>query len=60
MDTHDLVRIKEAARQLAVSPGTIRRWRREGRLPLVRLPGGGVRVRVADINKLVCGDPGDE
>lgn len=61
MNTDDgLCPLEPAAQRLSVSAQTLRRWGREKRLTLIRLPGGTLRVRVADINRLVNGDAGDE
>ncbi|MCI0342782.1 MAG: excisionase family DNA-binding protein [Planctomycetales bacterium] len=40
---------REAGERLAVAPGTIRRWVREGRLPATRIPGGLLRIADADL-----------
>jgi excisionase family DNA binding protein len=53
MESPDLYRLSDAAQRLSVSPGTLRRWRREGRIEFVRLPGGSLRVRSEDIERLL-------
>lgn len=44
-----LVTAGEVAERFAVSEDTVWRWARDGRFPSVRLPGGTVRFRVADV-----------
>lgn len=39
-----MLTVKEAAQVFRVSPKTIRRWANSGRLEIVRLPGGQIRV----------------
>lgn len=61
MNTVDrLSPLAPAAEQLAVSVQTLRRWGRERRLTLIRLPSGALRIRVADIERLVSGELTDE
>jgi excisionase family DNA binding protein len=40
-----LLRAREVAEALDVSPETMLRWTRRGDLPAVRLPSGGIRYR---------------
>lgn len=49
----DLLSAKDAAILLDVSPDTVRRWTRNGKVPHVRLPSGRVRYRRADILALL-------
>lgn len=51
----DLLTIPEAARRLACSPGAIRKFVRQGRLPAVKL-GRAVRLRAADVAKVIAGE----
>ena len=46
-----LYRVQEAADYCKVSKSTIQKWRREGRLPCVRL--GDIRFRRSDLNKFI-------
>ena len=48
----DLIAAKEAAKLLAVSIGTLRRWIAQGTLPAFRI-GGRVRVSRADAQAMV-------
>lgn len=47
-----LLTISQAAMLLAVAPATLRKWRAQRRLPIVRL-GRAVRVRLADIEAII-------
>ena len=47
-----LLTIPEAATLLALTPATLRKWRAQRRLPVVKL-GRAVRVRLADVERLV-------
>ena len=48
-----LLTAKEVADMLAVSVRTVRTWIDLGRLPVVRLPGRLVRVKVESVYKLI-------
>lgn len=48
-----LLTVQDVAAYLAVSPWTIREWIAVGKLPAVRLPGRLVRVKRADLERLV-------
>jgi molybdopterin-binding protein len=50
----DRLRLGEAAEILGVSPDTVRRWTRSGRLSAERSPGGQRMVRRADVAKLAA------
>ncbi len=43
----------EVSKALKVSPGTLRKWDKEGKLPAVRLPNGHRRYRQVDIDKML-------
>ena len=47
----DLLTPAQVAERLQVSAKTVREWLRDGRLPIpsLKLPGGGIRVRVEDL-----------
>jgi excisionase family DNA binding protein len=45
----EYIRLTEAQRALGVSYWTVLRWVREGRLEAIRLPGGQLRVKKADV-----------
>lgn len=46
----------EVAAELEVSPTSIRRWIRDGRLRSIRLPSGQRKVRRADVEAILRGD----
>ncbi|MFQ5946731.1 MAG: excisionase family DNA-binding protein [Anaerolineae bacterium] len=50
-----LMTMREAAQYLAVSYWTVRTWVENGKLPAVRLPGGGklLRIEVEELDRLV-------
>ena len=48
-----LLSIDAAAAELAVHPGSLRRWIAQGRCPCVRL-GRAVRLRRADLDRLIA------
>jgi excisionase family DNA binding protein len=47
--TDVLLTARELAEQLSVSAETVLRWHRRGELPAIKLPGGAVRFREADV-----------
>lgn len=49
------ISISTAARLMSVSPWTVRRWISSGALPARKLPSGGLRVAVADLESVVGG-----
>jgi excisionase family DNA binding protein len=54
-----LLTVAETAARLSCSPATVRRMISDGELQRVRLrdlPGGSVRIRAADIERLLEGD----
>ena len=44
-----LLTAREVASVLAVSTETVLRWTRAGKLPAIRLPGGAIRFREAEV-----------
>jgi excisionase family DNA binding protein len=48
-----LLTADEVAQVVRQSPETVRRWARSGELKSVRLPGGRVRFRSADVDELI-------
>jgi excisionase family DNA binding protein len=50
-----LMTLRDAAQYLSVSYWTVRAWVQSGKLPAVRLPGGGrlLRVEIAHLDRLV-------
>jgi excisionase family DNA binding protein len=48
-----LLTTREAAEQFEVSPGTVRRWIREGQIPAVTHPSGRRRVRRSDVEAIL-------
>jgi excisionase family DNA binding protein len=49
--TEPLLTARAVAGQLAVSPETVLRWTRRGRLPGIKLPSGAIRYRPADLEE---------
>jgi putative resolvase len=47
-----LYSLQEACEFLGVSPSTIRRWEREGKIRCVRTPGGQRRVPESEVARL--------
>ena len=47
-----LIGLAEAAELLDVSPRTLRRWVKAGRLPVTRLPSGRYKVALEDIERI--------
>ena len=52
----DLCTTKVAASMLDVTPDTVRRWVKEGRLAPVRLPSGRMRFRRSDVEAQLTPD----
>lgn len=50
-----LLRLEPAAAELDVSIQTLRRWWREGRIELVRLPAGTLRMSDAELRRIARG-----
>ena len=48
-----LVVTREIAEAYRVTEQTVHRWRREGRLPFIRLPGRGYRYRRDDVFRVL-------
>lgn len=51
MSEPKLLTMKEYADLHRVHYGTVKRWKHEGRLPVVETPGGGVRLMPPDWTK---------
>jgi len=49
--TGHLLTAREVADMLGVSAETVLRWTRRGELPAIRLPGGAIRYREADLDE---------
>jgi excisionase family DNA binding protein len=49
----DLLRVNEAAALLNLKPATVRAWIQQRRLPFVRLSLRAVRLRRADVEKII-------
>lgn len=47
--------VAQVAERLGVSVRTVKRWLEDGRLRHVRLPGGGIRVAVAELEQVLHG-----
>ena len=52
----ELLTLNEACSVLKITNLTIRRWRDQGIIELVRLPLGRLRVRQSEINRIINGD----
>ena len=52
-----LLRAPEAARYLGYSTGTVRNMASDGTLPSVKLPTGGLRFRLSELQAWVAGHP---
>lgn len=55
--TDRLYTLPEVAGMLVVSVETLRRWGREGRITLIHLPGGGLRMAAAEVERLTTNTP---
>jgi excisionase family DNA binding protein len=49
-----LLTAREVGELLGVSPETILRWARAGKLPAVRLPSGAIRFREVDLDEWIA------
>lgn len=58
-DSDEFIPIGEAARISQFSISTLRRWDREGRLPVYRTPAGQRRYRRGDIEALLTAQPNE-
>jgi len=47
----NLMTARELADMLGLSPETVLRWVRQGRLPAIRLPGGAIRFREGEVDQ---------
>lgn len=52
-----LLTLPEVAALLRVSVGTLRNWRAHGKIQMVQLPGGTLRVRLEEVERLLREDP---
>lgn len=50
--TEPLFPLRDAAQRLGVTPKTIRVWYTQGRVQLVRLPGGQLRIALAELERI--------
>jgi excisionase family DNA binding protein len=48
----ELVTVSEIARMFRVSPKTVSRWERQGRIQAIKTPGGHRRFRAQDVQDL--------
>lgn len=53
-NTDDLMTAEQVAALIPVHPETVRRWSREGKIPVVRLPSGRKRYRRVDVEALLA------
>ncbi len=51
METQTLLTVRELATLLRVHPGSVHRWVRMGALPVIRLPGGGLRFDAEEMRR---------
>lgn len=51
-----LLTIPEVAGLLRVSVATVREWRYRGKIQVVQLPGGSLRVTQEELDRLVSGE----
>ena len=51
-----LLDVNAAAELLSVAPKTVRKWVYERRLPVVKLRGTAVRLRLSDLEKIIRAD----
>lgn len=49
----ELITTVAVAKQLTVSPDTVRRWARDGLIEAVTLPSGQLRFRQSDVDALI-------
>lgn len=54
--TERLIRPSDVARMFGVTPKTVTRWAKDGKLPFVRTLGGHRRFRLSDILRLAPRD----
>lgn len=52
MNFEELLTVHEAANYLRIKPSTLRLWRLQGRLPVVKI-GGAIRFRREDLNSFI-------
>lgn len=45
--------LQHVAESWGVSYGTLWRWKEEGRLPVVKLPGGALRVKDSEVQRIL-------
>jgi len=51
-----LLTVSEFASELGISVQTVYAWRRRGKLPdIIKLPGGGIRVKRAALERILGG-----
>ena len=48
----DLIKLQEAEKELAVSRWTLYRWIRNGQMKSLKLPGGHLRIPLAEVVRL--------
>lgn len=56
---HRFIATSDVARMLHVSPKTVSRWAKEGRLPCIRTLGGHRRYPKSEIERLACSLAGE-
>lgn len=53
MNDEALMGVNDVAHMLSIAPSTVRSWLWSGKLPRVRLSGRAVRVKLADVRRLI-------
>jgi len=58
MEDDELLTVAEVAQRLKLSPETVRRWLRSGRLEgVIFSDAAGYRIRASEVARLVAGSP---
>ena len=52
-DSSKFYTVKEVSSILEVTPLTIRRWYRGGKLKIIRLPGGKIRISRSELERIM-------
>ena len=54
---NELLTTGEVAERMAVTPTTVQRWVKAGKLAAIRTPGGSLRFRAVDIDTILEPEP---
>lgn len=52
-----LLTVGEVAEIVRQTPESVRRWVREGRMKAIKLPGGALRIRQSEVDRVLSGTP---